>query len=147
VRLMSLDVGQRRIGVALSDPEERFAFAHATLHRDKLASDLAAVARMVEDEGVGLVVVGLPRSLDGTLGRQAERTQHFGAALAERLAVPVVYWDERLSTVEAQRVLREAGHFGRAARARVDETAAMLILEGYMAFRRNLGPTEKSETT
>ncbi len=147
MRLMALDVGQRRVGVALSDPEERIAYAHATLRRGNLTSDLAALAQMVEDEGIDLVVVGLPRSLDGTLGPQAERIQRFGAVLAERLAVPVVYWDERLSTVAALRALREAGHSGRAVKGRVDETAAMLILEGYLAYRRNLGQTETRGTT
>ncbi|MHB1131479.1 MAG: Holliday junction resolvase RuvX [Chloroflexota bacterium] len=137
MRLMCLDVGQRRIGVALSDAEERLAYGHGVVHRGNLRTDLDSLAATVETEEVELVVLGLPRSLSGHLGPQAERVQRFGAALAARLAVPIVYWDERLSTVAADRALREAGLSGRARRERVDEQAAILILEGYLAFRRN----------
>lgn len=137
---MGLDVGQKNIGVALSDPDGRLAYSRGTIKRGKLARDLDEIARIVEEEGVERVVVGLPRSLSGALGPQAERVQRFGRALERRLSVPIVYWDERLTTVAAQRGLREAGVPSRRAREVVDAVAATLILQGYLDYLRNVGP-------
>jgi len=137
MRAMGLDVGQRRIGVALSDPSGRLAYSRGTLRRSKLPKDLDELAAIASEEGVSLVVVGLPRNLDGTLGPQAERVQRFGALLAERLSLPVVYWDERLTTVAAQRELREAGVPARARRESVDAVAAAMILQGYLDYLAN----------
>lgn len=145
MRLMGLDVGQRNIGIALSDAEERLAYGHGALRRTKLSADLGAIARLVEAEAVEAIVVGLPRSLDGTLGQQAERVKRFGEALAARVGVPVIYWDERLSTVAAERAMREAGVSARARREHVDEAAAVLILDGYLAYRRHQAGAGEAE--
>lgn len=134
---MGLDMGHRNIGIALSDAEERLAYGHGTLRRAKLAGDLAAIAHLVVQEGVDGIVVGLPRSLDGSLGQQAERVRRFAEALAARVAVPVAYWDERLTTVAAERAMREAGVSARARREHIDEEAAVLILEGFLSHRRH----------
>lgn len=146
MRLMCLDVGERRIGVALSDADERLAYGHGVIRRGNLNEDLATLERLVAEEEVGTVVVGLPRSLDGSLGRQAERVQSFAARLAARLSVPLVFWDERLSTVAAERALREAGFSGRERRQRVDEQAAVLILDGYLGFRQHQADAGGADT-
>ncbi|MDA8216327.1 MAG: Holliday junction resolvase RuvX, partial [Dehalococcoidales bacterium] len=100
------------------------------------ADDTRDIAAVVEEEEVEVVVVGLPRSLDGTLGPQAERVQRFADPLRQRLSVPVEFWDERLSTVAANRALEEAGVPARERRERIDAAAAALILQAYLDYRR-----------
>ena len=136
MRAMALDVGQRRIGIALSDPDGSLAYARGVIKRGKLNHDLDEIAAVVEEEEVEVVVVGLPRSLDGTLGPQAERVQRFADPLRQRLSVPVEFWDERLSTVAANRALEEAGVPARERRERIDAAAAALILQAYLDYRR-----------
>ncbi|MHB1415200.1 MAG: Holliday junction resolvase RuvX [Chloroflexota bacterium] len=137
MRAMALDVGQRRIGIALSDPDGSLAYARGVIKRGKLNRDLDEIAAVVEEEEVAVVVVGLPRSLDGTLGPQAERVQRFADLLRQRLSVPVEFWDERLSTVAANRALEEAGVPARERRDRIDAAAAALILQTYLDYRRH----------
>lgn len=134
MRILGLDVGERRIGVAICDPEEMMALPLTTLERRE--ETLADIDEIVRREGVETVVVGLPLSLDGSLGRQAEQVQAFARALASQVAVPVEQWDERLSTVEAERTLRAAGFAPRAIKARRDAAAAAIILESYLDRRR-----------
>ena len=138
MRALGLDVGKKRIGLALSDPLGTFAYAKGTLNRTSLGKDLAQIAVLVAEEAVDLVVLGLPRSMNGTLGPQAETVQKFGAALAARVTIPIEYWDERLSTVAAGRALRALGLSGQRIRQEVDSAAATLILQAYLDHGRNL---------
>ncbi|MFQ5879803.1 MAG: Holliday junction resolvase RuvX [Dehalococcoidia bacterium] len=139
MRILGLDVGEKRIGVAICDPQERLALPLTTLHRNDDASTLAAIADIAGREGVEEVLVGLPRSLDGSLGHQARQVEAFAEALAQRMAIPITRWDERLSTAEAERRLRAAGYSHRALRERRDAAAAAIVLQSYLDRRR--GPT------
>jgi putative Holliday junction resolvase len=136
MRLLGLDVGERRIGVALSDPLGILASGLLTIQRRGEAQDLAAILELVSRHEVQGVVVGLPRRLDGSLGEQAHRVEAFAQRLAEVLPVPLEFWDERLSTVAAGRRLAESGRRGAARKARIDAAAAAYILQGYLDSRR-----------
>lgn len=137
MRILGLDVGEKRIGVAICDPQERLALPLTFLERGGAdAPTLAAIAELVRREGAEAIVVGLPLSLDGSLGPQAQRVAAFVEALARQVDVPVTPWDERLSSVEAERLLRATGHRRRALKGRRDAAAAALILQGYLDRRR-----------
>jgi putative Holliday junction resolvase len=136
-RRLGIDVGAVRVGVALSDPDGLLATPLATVPRDVAGgTDLTTIAGLaVEHDAVG-VVVGLPRTLAGREGPAAEAAREFGAALAGRVAVPVEFVDERLTTVVATRQMRESGRKGRRQRAVVDQVAAVAILQGWLDARR-----------
>ena len=136
-RRLGIDVGAVRVGVALSDPDGVLATPLATVARDvQHGTDLAAIAGMVAEHDVVGVVVGLPRTLAGREGPAAEAAREFGAALAGRVAVPIEFADERLTTVVATRQMRESGRKGRRQRADVDQVAAVAILQGWLDARR-----------
>jgi len=136
VRIMGLDVGDRRIGVALSDELGLLATPFAVLKRSSLREDVQRVVRLVAEQGVGTVVVGLPYSLSGELGPQAVKVKRFGEALANALPVPVIFWDERYSTVEASRMLTAAGRRARRQKPYIDAAAAAVMLQSYLDARR-----------
>jgi len=145
MRIVGLDVGERRIGVAVADERLRVALPAAVVERSELPADLDAIARLVQEQGAEAVVVGLPISLNGSLGPQAQVVKAFGQELAARLALPIEYWDERLSTVEAQRRLATAGHRGPKAKARRDALAAAIILQGYLDRQAQVSPSPPFE--
>ncbi|MFB0535659.1 MAG: Holliday junction resolvase RuvX [Anaerolineae bacterium] len=137
MRVMALDVGHKRIGVALSDPGQVLASSLQVIERKGQQRDLATVVQLVQEHEVGKIIVGYPRSLDGTAGRQAEVVERYVAVLEEKLKdssldVPVIFWDERLSTVAADRLMAEAGRRGRERRERIDAVAAAVILQDYL---------------
>jgi putative Holliday junction resolvase len=141
-RRLGVDVGSVRVGVALSDPAGLLATPLITLARDERdGTDLRRLAELVAEHEVVEVVVGLPRTLAGVEGPAARGARGYAAALAGVLAaaVPVVFSDERLSTVVATRSLRERGVRGRRQRAVVDQAAAVEILQGWLAARRAPG--------
>lgn len=135
-RVLGLDLGDARIGVALSDPDRRLAVAVGTIHVGQPPGELKAVAALTREHGATLVVVGLPLSMSGEHGAQARHASNFADALRAALAVPVVLQDERLSTVEAERGLRAAGIKGRDRRQVVDRTAAAVILQAWLDSNR-----------
>ncbi|MBC7258405.1 MAG: Holliday junction resolvase RuvX [Chloroflexi bacterium] len=130
--VVGLDVGRRRIGVAASDPTGFLASGVRVIQRATLERDVEAVRSLVESLGAAQVVVGYPLSMSGEAGPQAEETERFVEALRLRTSVPVILWDERLSTLEADRRMQEAGVSGRERRQRVDVAAAILILQSYL---------------
>lgn len=134
MRVLGLDVGDRRIGLALSDPQGILASTLGALERRGLEEDLQAILALVREHQVERIVVGLPRRLDGTLGEQARKVEDFAQRLRDVSPVPLELWDERLSTVAAQERLREAGA-KRVTRGRVDAAAAAYILQGYLDAR------------
>ncbi|HUF26577.1 MAG TPA: Holliday junction resolvase RuvX [Gemmatimonadaceae bacterium] len=135
-RLLGVDLGERRIGLAVGDPTGTIASALRVLPSLSRARDVAAVSQIAREEGARTVVVGMPVSMNGTYGPQAEKARRFGAAL-EAAGVLVVYWDERLTTVEAARYLRDSG-MRREKRARtIDAAAAALLLQNYLDYLRN----------
>lgn len=139
MRVLALDVGEKRIGVAISDLSQALAGSLKVIQRGSRQKDFAAVARLVEGYGVERVVVGYPRSLDGTAGEQADKVERYAMGLAESLTVPVLLWDERFSTVSAERLMREAGLRGKRKRERIDAVAAAVILQDYLDSRQFAG--------
>ncbi len=134
--ILALDVGEARIGVAVSDPTGMLATPRGVIRRRSTAAAIEAITRAVADAGAEEVVVGLPISLDGALHAQARRVQAFAERLRAHLRVPVMYWDERLSTVTAAEALRAAGVRPERIRARIDAAAAAVILQEYLDHRR-----------
>ncbi len=132
MRSLGLDIGDRWVGVALSDPDGILASPLTVIERTDDSKALAAIADIIDKRGVKRVIVGLPRSLDGTLGGQAEKARDFARRLAERIKVPLDYRDERLTTVMAQRLKRASGGGKGRGKSRYDAQAAALILQGYL---------------
>jgi len=132
MRVMGLDIGERRIGVALSDPEGIIASALKVLEKKSNDDALREIIVLASERQVGCIVVGLPRSLDGSLGKQAHDVQAFVKLLEQRIELPVVTWDERLTTVAAERIMIEAGMRRDKRKKHRDSLAAALILQGYL---------------
>ena len=132
MRVLGLDVGDRRIGVALSDETGLLASPLSTLQRVGPKKDPQAVAALVREHGVEAIVVGLPYNLDGSVGPQAVKVQAFAETLRRVARVPVRFWDERLTTVEAEEILAEREVSWRRRKGLVDQVAAVLILQGYL---------------
>ena len=132
-RYLGLDVGNRRIGVAVSDELGLTAQPVMTLERRRSArEDLRSLARLARRFGVVGIVVGNPVYLSGEVGPQAVKTQAFAAALGELSGLPIHLWDERLTTREAHQILYEAGHARQEHRRVVDQVAATLILQAFL---------------
>ncbi|MEP7366993.1 MAG: Holliday junction resolvase RuvX [Acidobacteriota bacterium] len=131
-RILALDVGVKRIGMAVSDELGWTAIGLETLHRARVREDVAQVAKVASTHGVVLVLLGLPLNLDGSEGPQAAYVRDFGARLVKRHGLHVEYWDERLSSVTAEEVL--AGQPGRSRRDKgdVDRVAAALVLQEFL---------------
>jgi putative holliday junction resolvase len=137
--ILALDVGDARIGVAVSDPTGTLASPRGVIRRRSTTVAYEAIARAVAETGAEQVVIGLPISLDGTLHAQARAVQAFGERLGRRLHIPVAYWDERLTTVAAAEALRAAGVRPDRIRERIDAAAAAIILQEYLDHQRLSG--------
>jgi putative Holliday junction resolvase len=135
VRILGLDVGDRRIGLAISDPNGQVAVPLRTLHRTAQDGAVEAIAALVAEENVEAIVVGLPLRMDGSAGSQAESVEEFVRQLLPAVNVPVTLWDERLSTVQAEQLLRRDGPPSRKRKAEQDALAAAIILQGYLDSR------------
>lgn len=133
-RVLGLDLGDARIGVAISDEGRRMAVPLGTV-RTGAPSDVKAIADLVTEHGVTLIVIGHPLLLSGEAGERAHLAERFAEALRSLLPIDVVLQDERLSTAEADRALREAGASGRERRRAVDRSAATVILQAWLDAR------------
>ena len=129
-RLMGLDLGTKTIGVAVSDLSCTIATARTTLRRTKLSRDIKALRALIAAEGIGGIVVGLPVNMDGSEGPRAQSARDTAANLAKALALPVALWDERWSTVAAERAMLDADLSRRKRARKVDQVAAAYILQG-----------------
>lgn len=130
---MALDIGEKTVGVAVSDPLGMIASPRETLRRD--GSELDRLERLVTSDEIGEIVVGLPISLNGTLGPSAQRAQQFVKALEQRLTIPISTFDERLTTAEAEKMLIAADTRRSKRRQVIDQIAATLILQGFLRTR------------
>ena len=135
-RVLALDIGRKRIGLAVSDGLGITAQGIETLQRGRIRDDIAALKEIVATWNVGLLLVGRPLHMSGSESRQSEYTREFAEKLQEYLGLPLVYWDERLTTVEAERMLREAGASLGEKKKSVDRLAAGLLLESYLENQR-----------
>lgn len=137
--VLGLDYGTRRIGLAVSDPEGSFAFPAGAIEREGLEKDLAALCELIEARDVRRVVVGLPLHLDGRAGDMAEAARAFARELEKASGLPVELLDERWTSLEAERALREAGRRRGRERGDVDAAAASILLRTWLERERSLG--------
>lgn len=137
--LIGLDLGTKTIGVAVSDTSRRVASPLVTIRRTKFTADAAALLALVEARAIGGVVLGLPRNMDGSEGPRAQATRAFARNLTGLSPLPVTFWDERLSTVAAERALLEADTSRRRRAEVIDHVAAGFILQGLLDRLGHLG--------
>jgi len=143
-RIMALDVGEARVGVAISDALGFSAQPIATIRRAGLAPDLTKVADLVREHDVATIVVGLPLKLDGEAGPAAASILTFVEKLQRKVDIPVVTFDERFSTVQAERALLEGNVSRRRRRDAIDKVAAAIILQAYLDSRPRTAPLEEA---
>ena len=134
-RVLALDVGKRRIGLAISDGLGLTAQGLPTLQRTTIREDLMHLAELTAEREIGLFLIGDPLHMSGDQSRQAQYIRDFAARLTERTGVPVKFWDERLTTVQAHRVLRESGISIEKRAKAIDRLAAVILLESYLDSR------------
>ena len=135
MRIMAIDYGDARTGVAVSDPTGMLA-GYTTVIQSRRAAEVAAeIARLVREQGVEELVMGFPRNMDGTEGPRAELYRAFAALVEEKAGMPVRLWDERRTTIEAHQILHASGKKMKAHKKNVDAVAASLILEGYLTWK------------
>ena len=132
MRILGLDVGDVRIGVAVSDPLEVIAQPLASVKRISISKAVESIKRLAEENEAGKIVVGVPKTLDDEVGIQAQKVLDFVESLRKALEIPIVLWDERFTTAEAERALIEADMSRRKRKKVVDKVAAVLILQGYL---------------
>ena len=132
MRIMSLDVGSRTIGIACSDALLMTAQGIETIRRTSLEKDFNRLQELIAEYEVHEVVVGMPKNMNGTKGERAEKTEEFVEKMKEVIDLPVTYWDERLSTVMAERQLIAADVSRKKRKSVIDKMAAVVILQGYL---------------
>jgi putative Holliday junction resolvase len=131
-KIIALDLGEKRIGVAISDDTRTIAKAYAVLSRKSRKEDYQRYAKIIADEKATLLVMGLPVPLSGVEGQRAAWVRNYTAELAQHIDIPIEYWDESFSTKQAEASLHARGKRGKKVKERVDEVAAAFILQGYM---------------
>ena len=137
MRVMAIDYGDARTGVALSDPSGLLTGFTTVIHSRNRETVLAQLAALCKERGADRLVMGFPRNMDGTEGPRAALYREFAASLEEATEMPVRLWDERRTTVEAHQILSSQNYHGKKRKNTVDAVAASLILEGYLGYLRN----------
>lgn len=149
-RILAVDWGERRIGLAMSDPQGIIAIGLPTIESRSEEGALGKVLEVVENQDIGRIVVGMPLLMSGERGEAALQAQHFADRLAARARVPVDTYDERLTSALSERRLKEVGMKTGASKARVDQGAAVALLESYLlrlaASRGATSPAEDADT-
>lgn len=140
MRVIGLDFGTKTVGVALSDEAQIIAQPLVTIerkHATKLRQTYAQIERIIDEQNVGLIVLGFPKNMNNTEGERAEATKRFMDDLERRTGLPVILVDERLTTVEANRILEATGVAVSARKAHIDKMAAAIILQNYLDKEKN----------
>jgi putative Holliday junction resolvase len=127
---LGIDYGDSRIGLAISDELGSFAIPYRTLQRNPKTSD--EIRQIVESERITGILIGLPKNMNGTLGSSAAKSKEFGLQLQAALAIKIVFWDERLTTIEAQKALHSAGKNTKQSKKVIDQVAAQILLQSYL---------------
>lgn len=143
--MLALDVGKKRIGLAISDELGITAQGLETLQRSRIREDLEKLGSIAKSSNVQALLVGRPLHMSGSESRQSEYTREFAERLGNYLGIPVVYWDERLTSAEAERMLRTAGASLEEKRRAVDRLAAVLLLESYLGYLENVKHSAQEE--
>ena len=137
MKFLGLDIGDHRVGVAFGDSELHLATPVDVFRRGSIDEDVRLISKFIREYDAARLIVGLPRNMDGTRGAQAEAVTFYAGQIARALNLPVIFWDERLTTVEAMRRTEEAGRRGRKARRGLDAIAAAVILQDYLDGQRH----------
>lgn len=132
MRIMALDIGDSKIGVAISDPLNVIAQGVAPIKRTNISKDIEAIKELIDKHEIVKLVVGLPKTLEGEIGLQAQKVINFVQLLESSLDIPVIFWDERYTTVVANRVLISADVRRNKRKEVIDKLSAVLILQGYL---------------
>lgn len=135
MRVMAIDYGDARTGIAVSDLLCSIVGSTTVIHSRNQEKTLREIAALVKEKEVGEIVVGLPRNMDGSEGVRAQLCREFAEMVKQELGLPVTMWDERRTTVEAHQILSDHNYHGKKRKNTVDAVAASLILEGYLGFR------------
>jgi putative Holliday junction resolvase len=138
MRILGLDIGSKTIGVAVSDELKLIAHGLFTLKRKGLQHDIRELEKLIEEQGVEKIVIGLPKNMSNTLGPSANKVLSFIEELKKWVELPIITWDERLSTVAAEKVLLEADMSRKKRKRVIDKVAALLILQGYLDSQQRL---------
>ena len=144
MRILGIDYGSRRIGLAVSDPLGITAQGVQTLFRKNIASDMKEIRDLIDEKGVVEVVVGLPKNMNNTLGEKAKEVLKFIESLKTHISIPIKMFDERLSTVIGTRALNEANLSGKKRKKKIDMVAAQIILQGYLDMEKSIGQNDES---
>ena len=139
MKIMAVDLGDARTGLALCDQSELLAFPLTVIHEKGMKALLHKVAQAAVDSGAEQIVVGHPRNMDGTAGDRAQKCEEFARRLGKVAGIPVELWDERNTTVSAHGYLNETDVRGQKRKEIVDAVAATIILESYLRYRKNQG--------
>lgn len=135
MKIMGVDYGDARTGIAISDLLGSIVGSTTVIHSHNPEKTIAEIQRLIAENAVGEIVLGLPRNMDGSEGPRAELCRAFGEKLAEATGLKITMWDERRTTVEAHQILSDHNYHGKKRKNTVDAVAASLILEGYLSFR------------
>ena len=135
MKILAVDYGDARTGIAISDLLCSIVGSTTVIHSRNQDKTLEEILKLVKENGVGEIVMGLPRNMDGSEGPRAELCRAFAARLEETSGLKVALWDERRTTVEAHNILSQHNYHGKKRKNTVDAVAASLILEGYLGFR------------
>lgn len=135
MKILAVDFGDARTGIAISDLLCSIVGSTTVIHSRNTEKTVQEILKLIRENNVSELVVGLPRNMDGTEGPRAELCRAFAAQLAQAAGLPVKLWDERRTTVEAHQILSDHNYHGKKRKNTVDAVAASLILEGYLAFR------------
>ncbi len=142
MRIMGLDLGEKTIGVAVSDPLGWTAQAVEVIRRgENIGGEIRRLRELIEHYGVEMILLGLPKNMNGTLGDQGRKAVEYAGLIREELGLPVEMWDERLSTVSAERILLEADMSRAKRKKNIDKMAAAVILQGYLDARARRTPS------
>ena len=132
-RALGIDYGLKRIGLALSDPSKFLASTLTTVHAEKkLHATLTKLLKTIEEHDIDQIVIGLPYRMNGTIGLQADEVKHFAEELKKRTDIPIALWDERLTTVQAERVMKEAGLSRKKRTKSIDALSAVIMLQSFL---------------
>lgn len=142
MRILAVDFGDARTGIAVSDPAEMLASPVCVLHETHFDRVAEQVAHLAQEHGAGEIVVGYPKNMNGTVGPRAEKSALFADTLRSQTGLPVQLWDERCTTVSAHVYMNATDTRGKKRKATVDAAAACIILQGYLDFKKSRTNTE-----
>lgn len=139
MKILAVDYGDARTGLAVCDPTEFLASPIGIITEKSLAKTAEQIALASQKHAAGMIVIGLPKNMDGTEGARAQKTRRLADTLRDSVSIPIELWDERQTTIRAAGILSENGTYGKKRKDVLDAVAATVILESYLAYRKNTG--------